>query len=178
MPSDRRWARALDDHALAVEAFVAAIARVPETAWHQEPAPGKWSPATVALHLVDAYELGSRAAIGGASMRLVVPPWRAWILRKALLPILIMRGRFPRARAPREVRPNVDAALALTRPAATERLRASAQEAAAAFHAAERMPDHQRFVHAYFGPVSPYQALRMLTAHTQHHTRTLAEQWA
>lgn len=178
MMSDRRWARALDDHDGAIEAYIATIAGIPADAWHREPAPGKWSAATVTLHLVEAYELGCRAVIGGASMRLVVPPWRAWILRKVLLPILIVRGRFPRARAPREVRPDLDAAMAWTRADATERLRASAADAATSFRAADRTPERRRFTHAYFGPLSPYLALRMLTAHTQHHTHVLSQQWA
>jgi hypothetical protein len=28
-------------------------------------------------------------------------------------------------------------------------------------------------VHAYFGPLTPRAALRMLSAHTRHHARTL-----
>lgn len=176
MTSQRRWARALDDHTRAVEAFVSAIASLPADAWHDEPSPGKWSAAAVTLHLIDAYELGCRAATGGSSMRLVVPPWRARILRTVLLPILIIRGRFPRARAPREVRPDVTASLTMTRPAATERLRSCAAEAAAAFRAADSAPNPRRFTHAYFGPLPPYRALRMLTAHTQHHTRTLSNE--
>ena len=35
-------------------------------------------------------------------------------------------------------------------------------------------PPELRFHHAYFGDLAPRKAMRMLAAHTRHHTRRLA----
>jgi hypothetical protein len=173
MASDRRWKLALQDHRRVVETYLAGVARCPDESWQLEPAPGAWSPAALTLHVAGAYEMGCRALAGGESMRLRLPPWRAWVLRKTLLPVLITRQRFPRVRAPKEVQPDLDVARGLTRAAASRRLEEAAAAAALAFPAADRMPGAPRVTHAYFGALSPYVALRFLTAHTAHHTAGL-----
>ena len=53
------WASAFREHDAAVERFVASLRLVPADAWHRPTAPGKWSPAGVALHIAGA---ASRAA--------------------------------------------------------------------------------------------------------------------
>lgn len=175
MTSDRRWQRALTQHEAAIEAFLVVVAQVNDEDWQRAPAPDKWSPATLALHVTDAYELGRRALAGGGSMRLRIPAWRAWLLRKTLLPRLLRNGKFPRVRAPREIQPDLAVAATLSRSAATVALRTSSAAAAAAFRLADRTPGTPRLIHAYFGALQPHLALRFLTAHTQHHTAGLAE---
>jgi hypothetical protein len=144
---------------------------IPDDDWFAEPAPDKWSPAALTLHVTDAYEMGLRALAGGSSMRLRIPRWKAWFYRTTLLPHLMRRGEFPRVRAPREIQPDLALARTRSRAEALERLRTKAREAGAAFRAAETTPNAPRLTHAYFGDLPPYLALRFLTTHTQHHTK-------
>lgn len=174
MTSDHHWQKALAEHQVAVEAYIALVSRLPESRWQEELRPGKWSPATLTLHVTDAYAMGARAVAGGSSMRLRIPRWQAWIYRTLLLPRLLKRGQFPIVRAPREIQPDLEIARSLTREAAFESLRARAMQAGAALRAAGDHPDTPRLTHAFFGELHPHLALRFLTAHTQHHTKELA----
>jgi hypothetical protein len=101
----------------------------------------------------------------------------ALVLRGVVLPMLLAIGRFPRGgRAP--------AALDLTHPA-TRALRFETPSEARvaldhlssrvveAFTAALRIGGPQ-VTHAYFGPMPPALAWRVLSAHTKHHAATLA----
>jgi hypothetical protein len=113
---------------------------------------------------------------GGPSMRLRVSKHYAWLLRTLMLPVIVATKRFPRgARAPREVAPDLEEAKLLTPNAAAARLKRVADEAAAAFRQAGRDRSAPLMTHAYFGALTPYAALRMLSAHTRHHARTLLE---
>ena len=179
MPSERRWNAAIAEHDTVVREFLAACERCPAGDWNTSPAPGKWSSSAVALHVCHAYELGQNAMAGGPGMRLRVSKPYAWLLRNLLLPVIIATKRFPRgARAPREVAPDLEEARTLTPPAAATRLRRVAAEAAAAFRQARGDRSATLVTHAYFGPLTPYMALRMLSAHTKHHARTLKERRA
>jgi hypothetical protein len=168
LPDDPSWTRALTEHATALEAFIARIDAIPDAVWHRERAPGKWSPAALALHVIDSYRLG-HAAIrsGGGGMRLRVAPWKAWLYQTIYFRIMLALGRFPQgAPAPSEVRPDLEAATRLDRAEAVAALRREAELAVAALLAA---PPSARFVHAYFGGLSPHMTLRLLGAHTRHH---------
>lgn len=174
MTDDRRWAAAADEHARAVEAFVDAMGRVPESTWHAPRAGGKWSPAALALHVCQAYEFGCDAMRSGAAMRLKVPAPVAWISRVVVLPVLLARDRFPSgADAPPEVVPDLVEAGQLGCDALAARLQRSAADALDALHRAARETPGLRVRHAYFGPMPPLQALRLLSAHTRHHVRGL-----
>lgn len=154
--------------------FLAACERCPSSDWNTSPAPGKWSTAAVALHVCHAYELGQNAMSGGPGMRLRVSKRYAWLLRNLLLPVIVATKRFPRgARAPREVVPDLEEARMLTPAAAAARLTRVAAEAAAAFRQARGNRSAPLMTHAYFGPLTPYVGLRMLSAHTWHHARAL-----
>jgi hypothetical protein len=131
----------LAEHAAALDEFTVASARLAGTAWARPPAPGKWSPAAVVLHVCGAYEFVRDAAAGGAGMRLLVSRPAAWLGRTVVLPALLASGRFPRgAAAPREVVPDLAEAARVTPDAAAERLARAAAAAAAALRraAAER----------------------------------------
>jgi hypothetical protein len=172
MTTPRRWARALAEHDRVVRNFLEAVCRVEAVRWHQPPAPGKWSPAELTLHVCEAYAFGRDAARGGPGMRLRVPPAVAWASRLVLLPLSLVTRQFPRgADAPAEVVPDPEEAGVLTPQAAVDRLRVLAAEAAAAL---QHAPPGARLTHAYFGPLSPYATLRLLSAHTRHHARGLA----
>jgi hypothetical protein len=171
----RAWSSALEEHQHVVHGFVAECARVPVSEWHRAPAPGAWSASEVALHLCAAYELGRAAVHGGPGMRMLVTPTRAWVLRSMLLPLMLASKRFPHGvPAPREVVPDADASRRLPREAAIARLERSAREAAEELQRASDQHPDVRVTHAYFGPLTARAALRLLSAHTRHHTRGLA----
>ena len=157
------------DHASAVSELVEAARRFPSEAWSRALAPGKWSPSEITSHVTEAYEVLRRELNGGPGMRLLGSPWLRWVLRRTML-TWILRGRpFPEgARAPRETLPrelhaDPTSALAALEVAAD----AFAQELNA--RAGQRL----RLSHAYFGPMSPRQSLRLAAAHTRHHARQL-----
>lgn len=176
MSADRRWRAALAEHQRELDAFLDVVRGVDATAWAEPRAQNKWSPAAVVLHVCRAYELGRDAAKGkGVGMKLLVTPRRATLLRSALLPVIVSVKRFPRGvPAPREVRPDVDEASRLTRDVGLDRLRATAGDAARALYNAALAHPDRRVPHAYFGPLQPRLALRLLSAHTHHHARLLA----
>jgi hypothetical protein len=172
--SERRWVAAIAEHETVVREFLDICERCPPGDWHRAPADGEWSTAAVALHICRAYELGQSAMAGGPGMRLRVSKPYAWLLRTLMLPVIVATKRFPRgARAPREVAPDLEEAKLLTPAAAAARLQRVADEAAAAFRQAGRGGSAPLMTHAYFGALTPYTALRMLSAHTKHHARAL-----
>jgi hypothetical protein len=176
MRSERLWNAAIAEHETAVREFLDVCAQCAPADWHRPPAPDKWSTAAVALHVCRAYELGGNAMAGGPSMRLRVSKQYSWLLRTLMLPVILATKRFPGGvRAPREVAPDLEEAKLLTSDAAATRLKRVADETAAAFRQAGRGRSTPLMTHAYFGPLTPYKALRMLSAHTRHHARTLAQ---
>jgi hypothetical protein len=174
--SERRWNAALAEHERVVRDFLEVCKRCAPSDWHVEPAPGKWSTAAVALHVCRAYEMAMDAMQGGPSMRLRVSKPYAWLLRTFMLPAVLATKRFPRGvRVPREVAPDLGEAKLLTADAAARRLKFVADEAAPKMRRAGRNRPAPLMTHAYFGPLAPYTALRLLSAHTRHHARLLDE---
>jgi hypothetical protein len=128
----------------------------------------------VVLHVCGAYEFARAAADGGAGMRPLVSRPAAWLGRTVLLPALLASGRFPRgAAAPAEVAPDLAEAARVTPAAAAERLARAAAAAAGALRRAAAERPSARVRHAYFGPLAPLDALRLVSAHTRHHARAL-----
>lgn len=168
------WAAARAADGTAVDAFARALEAVAPEAWQRAPAADRWSPAAVALHVIRSYELGLNAADGGAGMQLRVPAPAAWLSRTLLLPRLLAGGAFPRgARAPREVQPPPAEAASLGQAEAVAWLRRAAAEAAAAMEREAHSGSGARVRHAYFGALPMLDGLRLLTAHTRHHTMGL-----
>jgi len=172
---EHRWTAAMAEHEIAVRAFVAACERVAPEDWQRSPAPMKWSPAAVVLHVCRAYELGRDAVNGSDGMRLRVSRSFAWFSRTLVLPVILATNRFPRgAAAPAEVVPDAAEARLLIQDASAVRLQHVADQAALALREASRERPGLRLTHAYFGPLSPHGTLRLLSAHTRHHARGLA----
>ncbi len=175
MAGKRAWEAALAEHEAVLAEALAQIDGVPVERWLVPKAEGKWSPAEEALHVTMAYELGLAAASGGTAMQLRVSPALARLFRWTMLPFFIAARSFPRgAVAPRELRPPREEAHALTPPDASARLRRAAGEAARALRALDGVRPKVRVVHACFGPLRPLPTLRLLSAHTRHHARSLA----
>ena len=168
----RAWTAALHEHEQVVAEYMTKLRSVPAERWHDPAADGKWSPAEEALHLVLAYEIGISGSTGGSGMRMMASPARAWLLRTLVLPVVLRTRSFPRgAVAPREVRPSSLDARGLTQRALEARLLQVASSAAQALRAADDRTPAPRLVHAYFGPLTPFTTLRILSAHTRHHAR-------
>lgn len=165
----------MEEHADVLEDYVRTAQAFSDEAWRRAPAPGRWSAAALTLHVADAYQFGHAAASGGSGMRLRVPALVAFVSRTVVFPVMLWRKRFPReAPAPSEVHPDLDLAHTLTRVAMLHRLRENARQALDTL----QRPDATRVTHAYFGSLSPYQTVRLLTAHTRHHTTGLRERLA
>ncbi len=173
---DARWAAAYDEYDAVLSAFCEVVLGSTDTMFHLRPAPARWTAAELALHVRQAYEMGRAAAQGGPSMQLRVPPLAAWVSRRVVLPLMLALKRFPRgAPVPREVVPDVAAAATLTTARAVMELRDSAEAAFQALWRAQRETPRLRVTHAYFGPLSPYQTVRLLSAHTRHHVGGIIE---
>ena len=170
-----RWRFALTEHEQVLGEYLLLARTFPEERWQREPSPGRWSAAALTLHVADAYRFGYDAASGGAGMRLRVPRLVAFLSRTMIFPVMLWRKTFPReAPAPREVRPDLALAHTLTRDDLIDRLVHDASRAMIAL----QQPHATRVTHAYFGSLSPYQALRLLSAHTRHHAMGLRERMA
>jgi hypothetical protein len=169
LPPD--WDSLLADHSNAVAEYMTAAGRFASPDWMRPLAPGKWTPAELTSHVTEAYRV-LRAELGGATgMRLLGSRLQRLVLRYTLLPRLLAGRPFPAGvRAPRETRPREIVeepgdALSMLGDLAEAFIRELTTRAAGA---------RIRLTHAYFGPLSPRQGLRLLTVHTRHHARQLS----
>jgi hypothetical protein len=157
-------AAAIAQHRAAVERYLRTAAVVPAESWNEPAAAGKWSADEVTTHLRLALEALARELSGGPPMKVIPSPLWARIYRWTILPRILATGRFPRARAPREIRP---AGPALPREESLARLRAAAD-------AADRIcvdAGAHRATHPYFGRIRVEAMLRLFARHTEHHER-------
>jgi hypothetical protein len=165
------WAALVAGHAAALQGFVLTSSRVPPHLWTRPVTAGKWTPAQIANHLIESYRV-LRGELGGApGMQLRLGPAKRWLLRRTLLPRILLTGNFPAgAKAPKETRPgdrNADPASCIQ--ALTAEAEGFVQELT------ERSRRGRvRLTHAYFGRMSARQSLLLVTVHTRHHARQLA----
>jgi hypothetical protein len=171
---DPTWAAAFQEHDQAISQFVSCLRRVPPDALNEPTAPGKWSPAGVALHIARTYDFGLEALTRGTPMVMRIAPLQAWLLRSLLMPIVLATGRFPSGvDAPAEVVPDAGESAALSLDAAIARVQGSADRTAAAVADAARANSSVYITHAYFGRLPGLTAFRFVSAHTRHHARAL-----
>ncbi len=164
------WKRAVEEHRDAVRRFVATAEGLGSDAWTRPRAPGKWSPAQTAEHLVLAYEAVLRELAGEPGVRLRATGWRQRLLRWVLLPHILFHRSFPLAVvAPREIRPPKVHA---DRGALLARMRELAARAERELDAARGTG--ARVTHPYFGALPAVPALRFLAVHVEHHLRQLS----
>lgn len=171
MPQNRTAATAaITAHKDAVEAFLTTARTIPPDAWERPLAGGKWTPAQVAEHLRMTYALVAQQLAGGSGIRVRAPWWLRPVLRWRVLPRILSSGIFPRgARAPREIRPGDGP---FDREQTLSALRTSATVVEDAIvRAWDGSPI--RMTHHVFGALDTPTAARLLTVHTQHHTRQL-----
>ncbi len=166
----RAMEKLLADYQQSAREFSARAAEIPDGAWSKPRAEGKWSPAEEVEHVVLSSEILLNQLRGGPEMRVIARGWRLMIIRWTVLPYILRTGRFPRARAPREVRP-----LGGTAPRAelSERLERAARGITNVLQADAAKGARSELRHPYFGPLTIQQILRLSTVHTRHHAARL-----
>lgn len=170
-----RWTDAERQHAEAVAAFLVAASLVPDEKWRAPLGEARWSPAQMVLHIEQSYLLGVSAITGGPGMQSRRHPLVSWFGRTVMLPLMSLTRRFPKGvPAPREVRPDAEAAHAASRDALTARVQSAATAMLVALREAVQSGRAVRMTHAYLGALDAYQTLRLLNAHTRHHATLLA----
>lgn len=167
MSADPTAIREAHQHALA--AFLETARAVEPVAWERARDAESWSPAQVAEHVRLAYVVVGAPLTGGTGLRVRTPWWLRPFLRWRFLGGILDSARFPRSRAPRELRPG---------PGPFEReatLRAIESAAAELERNAIAHWDDARaaVTHHVFGALGAADGLRLATAHTVHHTRQL-----
>ena len=168
--TDARWHAAVEEHQVAVAAFLDTAGALPDEAWTRPWAPGKWTPAQITEHMVLSYRALVAEVTEGTALRVVTPPVRRTILRLLVLPHILFHRKFPvRAVSPREVRPGEGVA----RDEGTRTLRSLAERFEAAADA-RRHADGGRLTHPYFGVVDLTRGMRFCAVHLEHHRRQLA----
>lgn len=156
-------------HQRALADFLESARAVDPAAWERARDADSWSPAQVAEHVRLAYVVVGAPLTGGTGLRVRTPWWLRPFLRWRFLGGILDSARFPRSRAPRELRPG---------PGPFEReatLRAIGSAAADLERdAIAHWSDARAAVtHHVFGALSAADGLRLATAHTVHHTRQL-----
>jgi hypothetical protein len=171
--ADARWHAVVEEHQVALAAYLDTAARLPDAAWTRPWSAGKWTPAQITEHLVMTYRVFIGEMNGGPAMKLKLTPFRRRLLKLLMLPHMLFHRTFPRgARAPREVRPVDDAPL----PAKAEAL-ARMRELGERF---EREANRARaggwnhVTHPYFGQIDLKRGVRLAAVHIEHHQRQLA----
>jgi len=162
--------RALELHRSLSSAFLATADAVPAARWDLPIAPGKWTPAEIATHLVASYEVVLHELRGGEGMRVVLSRPKQLLAMLLAGWRIVWFGTFPKAaRAPRETRP----AAGLPKEEALARFRALADEFTAAAAAA---PAGASITHAYFGVAPIARGIIVVARHIEHHRRQLEAQ--
>lgn len=160
--------RASRAHRATIDAFLHTAAAVPAERWSTPLAPGKWSPAQVALHVLRSYQVLLDQLHGGAPMKMLAGPWKSRFLRWFILPHILFHRTLPTGvEAPVEVKPDDEGVDQAELPS---RLTGAVERADQALRTTRR--DH--FVHAYFGAIPLRKVLPFAAIHTEHHRRQLA----
>ncbi len=171
MAIERDVTAARERHRRAVAEFVRRAWSVTDEAWELQADPDAWTPAQIAEHLRLAYEVVGEGVVSGGGLRVRSAWWMRPLLRWKFLGGILERGRFPRSKAPREIRPGAG-------PFPRELVLGALEAAAARTEAriAERWHDPDcRVTHHVFGAMAPPEGMRLLTVHTEHHAGQLAQ---
>lgn len=166
----RRWPAVLAVHAAAAEEFVAAISQLTQAEWTSRPSPEAWSPAEITDHLARTYSQFAGEARGKNSLRIRLNPVMRTLARIFVKPRLLSGAAFPKARAPRELRPSSGPAtpadgVALFRATGDACMRDIGM-------LVERRP-YRRLVHPFLGPLPLYEIVTLSAQHVRNHRRQL-----
>jgi hypothetical protein len=156
-------------HQQALAEFLESARAVDSASWERARDAETWSPAQIAEHVRLSYVVVGAPLTGGTGLRVRSPWWLRPFLRWRFLGGILDSARFPRSRAPRELRPGPGP---FDRDATLRAIASAAEELER--NAVARWSDARAAVtHHVFGALGPADGLRLATAHTVHHTRQL-----
>ena len=164
----REWSSVLAEHASAADAFAATIATLTPEQWTRRPAPDTWSPAEITEHLARTYSQYAGESRGKDALRIRLGFVRLILARALVKPRLLKGAPFPKAKAPRALRP----VSGPDTPADGVALfRATGESCVRDLSIlAERRP-HRQLVHPYLGYLPLYDIVRFAAHHIRHHHR-------
>lgn len=164
----RVWPEMLAEHAAAADAFVATIGALTPEQWTVRPGPEAWSPAEITDHLARTYSQYAGEARGKNPLRIRLRLPFLLFARAFVKPRLLGGAPFPKAKAPRPLRPGAGPdtpadGVALFRATGAACLRDLGL-------LAERRP-YRQLVHPYLGALPLYDMVRFAAQHIRHHHR-------
>jgi hypothetical protein len=168
--TQRLWPALVADHAAAADEFVAAIQDMSPTTWTARRAPDAWSAAEITEHLSRTYAQYAGEARGKNSLRVRVAPVRRFFIRLFVKRRLLAGAIFPRARAPRELRPSSGPPTAAD---GVAMFRAAGEGCLYDLQTMAMRRPYFRMVHPYFGALPMYEIMQFATQHIRHHRRQL-----
>ena len=103
----RQWSALVAEHAAAADEFVASISGLSPAQWTSRLGPDSWSPAEITDHLARTYSQYAGESRGKDPLRIRVGPVARAYARLLIKPRLLNGAQFPKARAPRALRPHI-----------------------------------------------------------------------
>lgn len=164
----RVWPEMLAEHAAAADEFAATIGALTPEQWTARRGPDAWSPAEITDHLARTYSQYAGEARGKNPLRIRLRLPFLLFARAFVKPRLLGGAPFPKARAPRSLRPGAGPdtpsdGVALFRATGAACLRDLGL-------LADRRP-YRQLVHPYLGGLPLYDMVRFATQHIRHHHR-------
>lgn len=166
----KRWPALMVDHAAAADEFVAAISRMSVEEWTSRRNPEAWSPAEITDHLARTYSQFAGEARGKNSLRIRLGPVPRTLARVFVKPLLLAGRPFPKARAPRELRPGSGP---LTPADGVALFRATGDACLRDLEILHLRRPYRRMVHPYLGALPLYEIVQFAAQHVRHHRRQL-----
>lgn len=166
----RRWAEVVADHAAAADEFVGTIEHLTAEQWTRRLSAEAWSPAEITDHLARTYSQYAGESRGKNSLRVRLR-WPQLLLARAFVKPRLLRGApFPKARAPRTLRPSAGPTTPADGVALFKATGAACVRDLTIL--AERRP-YRQLVHPYLGPLPLYDMVTFAAQHVRHHHRQL-----
>ena len=166
----QEWDEAIARHYPAATAFSTTARLIDSESWFAPMTEGKWSPAQVAEHLSQTYQVVIRELRGEKGIRIRSPWLLRQVLRQTVLRSIYRKRKLPKgARAPSEIAPRVVDA---TQQQAMEKLGRLAREFEAAARTAETLPG-RKLTHHIFGQIDVLPGIDFIAIHIEHHHRQI-----
>ena len=166
----KEWDEAIERHDAAAAAFCNTASVISPDSWFLPMAEGKWSPAQVAEHLSQTYQVVIRELRGEKGIRIRSPWLLRQILRQTVLRSIYRKRKLPKgARAPSEIAPKV---VDETKQQAMEKLGRLAREFEVAARTAETLPG-RKLTHHIFGEIDVLPGIDFIAIHIEHHHRQI-----
>jgi hypothetical protein len=173
--TQRRWPALVAIHAAAADEYVAAISRLTAAEWSARRSPEAWSPAEITEHLARTYSQFAGEARGKNPLRIRLNPVKRTLARIFVKPRLLSGTAFPKARAPRELRPSSGPA---TPADGVALFRATGDACMRDLSMLIQHRPYRRLVHPFLGPLPLYELVPFAAQHVRHHCRQLPSRTA